>query len=1167
MRVPAHLPRVALAVMIAAIGVPASLGAAPLDLAQYPAGSAYKAPVPNVILSVDTSGSMDSCDVSKCSDDKKRIAYVKQGLKATLIDSTKYEDQFRLSWQSFACDGIPTSAGNCNNKNGMAKFSGDHKKDFATWVTALSTNGTTPSQKLVYSSGEYLKKTGVDSPWNATPGVADASPLACRRAYHIFLSDGGWNFTYDGIDGSKFKTAMTLSNASQRIPMQNADGVKTVLPDGVEYSVLGSNLQTQIYRDTYGTETRITKDRNGNKTGEFAYPTLADMAFNYWSTDLQPTDIANELTAKIRQSGSEKFTNKTQSVTFDEYWNPRNDPAKWQHLVQYTIGYGNSAGNLAANTTTSPQFTGGTFGMYDVGFASLAVGNTKWDNVTGSDSNYDDLRPQELWHMAINSRGKFYPVTEGDLSKVFADIFDDIIVDTTKPISGTTSVSRSVSRVGTNAFQTNYIASDNLNSLDNSWYGYVTSQAIDTDGVSTPNKDWGLVNDREVSTADKLDALSANDILNRLVISYDIRSAKTSKGISFKWDNFSESTTGAVSAKMWLNKGQADKTSNLAGDGKGQDRLNFIRGDRSKEKRNTGGTLRNRKSRQGDIVNSGIWYTGAPSSGYAAASYQKFAKDYRNRRPMLYMGGNDGMLHGFSAEDGSEKIAYVPHGVIQKLSKLTDPAYEHQYYVDGSSFTGDVDIGTTNPDWRTYLAGTLGAGGRGYFVLDVTQSGQAKGNATPTVGNNFTEANAANLVVLDKTAAAAIDALPPSKPEDPNAHEDIGHILGNPVVSESNQQNALHITRTNNNRWALILGNGYNSVTERPVLLIQYLDGVDKTVKMIPAAAKGTDNAKSNGLSTPQFLDVNGDGVPDYVYAGDLLGNMWKFDISSASDSNWGVAFGGNALFSATYSAAAGNSSPQPITAPPVLRPNREIGGLMVAFGTGQNLTEAHRGDRAVQSVYSIYDNTRYTIVASGTDKGKVAIASSPTPGAAGTRSSLLAKTVDAGSKNAGTGISEGRDFWKFIDTDAVKYVCKASDTGCVPQKGWYLDLPAPGERVTTTLDFYDGSNILEIISEVPASGSATASGLEVCAPTPQSAQPFRTLINIASGKPTSVPVMNTGGGYVPENVNYARMTASSKELRISTKTEQVRKGSDGKTDKLARLPEVLIRPSWRQLK
>ncbi|MBA4152671.1 MAG: hypothetical protein C0509_08920, partial [Acinetobacter sp.] len=296
--------------------------------------------------------------------------------------------------------------------------------------------------------------------------------------------------------------------------------------------------------------------------------------------------------------------------------------------------------------------------MYGAGFESLAVGNTKWDNVTSSnaDSAYDDFRPQEMWHMAINSRGKYYPVS-GDLTAVFKDIFDDIIADTTAPISGFISASGSVSRVGTYAYQTSYTAADQANSNDNRWYGQITSNAIATTGVATPNPNWGTTgtapNIKNISTADKLDAIA--NINNRLILSYDFLSTNAQKGVSFKWANLTNSTT-EPSARMWLNKGTvgtgtpAAIAAAIAGDGQGENRLNFIRGDRTKESAN-GGTFRNRKSRQGDIVNSAIWYVDAPANGHTTDGYKTFASSYRNRLPMVYVGGNDGMLHGFSGYD------------------------------------------------------------------------------------------------------------------------------------------------------------------------------------------------------------------------------------------------------------------------------------------------------------------------------------------------------------------------------------------------------------------------------------------------------------------------------------------------------------------------------------
>ncbi|MBN9574662.1 pilus assembly protein [Alicycliphilus denitrificans] len=1201
MRTARRPQRTALAILIAAIGTPGFTWAAPLTLAQYPAGTAYKAPIPNVILTVDTSGSMGTTDSGQS---KNRLAYVIEGLKGTLVNSSKYDDQLRLAWQSFTCNDIPSNNGNCDGNNAIGKFSGTHKANFGTWVSKLKTGtspGTTntPSHMVVWNAGEYLKTTGSNSPWNANPGTTDNNPLTCRRAYHIFLTDGGWNYsnpsTYypsnppskaGAADGFSFNTKIKTTDPLAQA-MQNADGKATTFPDGTDYTVTSTNVQTQVYRDAYGAD-RIIK--NASDKIEYAYPSLADMAFYYWATDLQQ-GISDGVIKKIRKSGQETFTstlpNGTQkSVAIDEYWNPKNNPATWQHLVQYTIGYGSAASNLKQLVATSPQFTGGTYGMYNSGFSDLITGKTTWDDPTSTaaDASYDNYRPQEMWHMAINSRGKFYPVSGGDLTSVFSDIFDDIIVDTTAPITGFTSASGSVSRVGTQSYQTSYTAADDANSNDDRWYGHVTSDSISTSGSTSPNPDWGTnaSTGKNSSTADKLNAITAANLDDRLILTYDKYNA-TPQGVSFKWANLTDSTTGA-SQRMWLNKGTvgtgttAQIATAIAGDGKGENRLNFIRGDRTKEASQSGGEFRNRKSRQGDIVNSAIWYVGAPATGHTVSSYKSFASTHRGRLSMLYVGGNDGMLHGFSAKDGSEKIAYIPHGVVQNLAALADTNYTHKYYVDGSPFSGDIDIGTTSADWRTYLVGTLGAGGRGYFVLDVTKPGadpSFTGTAAPA--SDFTETNAPNLVVMDKTAAAAGDAAPPGKPADPNADPDIGHIFGNPVVAESNQQRAMQITRTNNGRWALITGNGYNSVNERPVLLIQYLDG-DKSLKKIIAADKdatptvNASEAVGNGLSTPQFLDVNGDGTPDFVYAGDLRGNMWKFDISSGAATDWNVAFNGSPLFTAIYSSGTGSSSRQPITAPPVLRPNRTVGGLMVAFGTGQNLTENDRADTSVQTVYSVLDNTRYEIENTGSNKGKVKVkTSSPTPATVSGRSELQAESVTGGtgSGTAGAGASAGRSFWKLSSTEVV-YSCDGVPGSCTARKGWYMDLPVAGERVTTSFDFYDGGNILEIISEKPASGSATASGEEVCAPQPQAAKPFRTLINIASGSPAKPPIMDVNGDGVykaADDGGYARMTASSKELRFGTKDKQVRQGNDGKVDKLAKLPELMLRPGWRQLK
>src|SRR5256885_111616 len=133
--------------------------------------------------------------------------------------------------------------------------------------------------------------------------------------------------------------------------------------------------------------------------------------------------------------------------------------------------------------------------------------------------------------------------------------------------------------------------------------------------------------------------------------------------------------------------------------------------------------FRQRGSRQGDIVNSQIWHTGRPVDNSPLPGYAAYALAQQKRQPMIYVGGNDGMLHGFSATDGSEKIAYIPRGVISGLARLSDLDYDtrHRYFVDGSAMSGDINSGShASPQWRTVLAGMPGAGAKGYFVLDIT---------------------------------------------------------------------------------------------------------------------------------------------------------------------------------------------------------------------------------------------------------------------------------------------------------------------------------------------------------------------------------------------------------------------------------------------------------------
>jgi type IV pilus assembly protein PilY1 len=541
------------------------------------------------------------------------------------------------------------------------------------------------------------------------------------------------------------------------------------------------------------------------------------------------------------------------------------------------------------------------------------------------------------------------------------------------------------------------------------WSGAITAHTLQ--GASF----WGQQPDhpdRPQSTASLMDAKDAGWPASRLVLS-----ARAGTGIAWTWSQLGDDQKAALQTIDGIADASADAPARLA----------WLRGDRGGEP----SPLRQRGSRHGDIVNSRLWYlAGQPASGYGIENYAAFRNTAR--AAMLYVGANDGMLHGFDAATGEERIAYVPEGLHPKLAALTQPGYTHRYYVDGSPFTGDLYLGAPGgkdaAKWRTYLAGFPGAGGPGYFVLDVTD---------PTAFG----ADPVRLVVLDKTGADAPDP-------------DVGHIVGEPVLEAGPPFVTRQIARLNDGRWALVLGNGYNSAHERPALLIQYLDGALELFKIAADAGNG-----GNGLSPPRLIDLNGNGTPDLAYAGDLRGNLWKFDLSGASSSQWHVAFGGQPLFTATDGA-----TPQPITAAPVWAAHPE-GGLMLAFGTGRHLTDADRGDIARQSIYGIRD----------TGAGRV-----------GGRGALVEQTMVMNpAQTAGT-----------VSSNPVPY------SGANARKGWFIDLPIPGQRVLRNLSWFDG-DLIDIESTAP----------QACA----AAKNYRTTIDIIQGRPprfrlyASLPPMSEG--------------------------------------------------------
>ncbi len=1087
-----------------------------LPLVQYPAGSLTLEPAPNVIVSVDDSGSMG--------DDG--IADLKKALQDTFTAANIPDSSIRLSWQSMhLCKSLPTTSAKCGGNNAMRILDSAHRTRFLNFVSQLQKDGRTPSHSMVRNAGDYLMRTdlGINSPWAQDPGVTLGAPLSCRKSFHVFMTDGAWNAISKSDPGGDADRGIGGINTILRD--QNIDKTTKTLPDGKVYSITDS--QTAIYRDNWGGP--FTKKGKSDSIN-----TLSDLAFYYWSQDLQPS-IANNVKPRWTQNGTETISKSGSTIDLLPYWNPKNNPATWQNMTTYTIGF-----KSATVWGKSPPLSW-SGDMYGGDYLDLILGKKTWPSPLCGTSNNEacdgDLydaretnRKIELWHMAVNGRGKYFPAANGaQLTAAFKEIMRSVGSESKQPVTSYAASSMNNQRTDVGVFSSGY-SSDG-------WSGYVSATKLKANSTEfdTAANVWG-----NKSTGELMDAWPTTTVNSRVVLTSKDDAAGT--GISFQW---STGSTPLTATQQALLQGAGTEEQGIA-------LVKYIRGDLSQD----GNLFRKRKSRQGDIVNSNIWYVADPAASYGYKGYPEFAKSMRKRTPMLYVGGNDGMLHGFSAVDGSEKLAYIPKGVIEGLSTYAASTYSHRYFVDGSPYTGDVDVSgsgvvgsSATPSWKTMLVGSLAAGGRGYFVLDVTKPG----STDSSVSNDFTAANANNIVVTDKTFPGSATA-----DTDPN-FADIGHIYAPAVVDTVNPFVATQISKMNNGRWAAVMGNGYNSVNERPVLLIQYLDGAKEllTIPVTTTSAKG-----DNGLSAPRLVDINGDGTPDVVYAGDLKGNLWKFDLGAggvSGSAQWKVAFGGSVpFFTAARTISPGVSTRQAITTAPIVKASKSPKGLMVAFGTGRNLTADDRESNNLESLYSILDKTTYDLDPTGKFVTPVSTA---TPATGLTK---LVKQEFEATTVAGSGTNTGKTYWK---TTANTVNFGAPDNS----EGWYIDFKRPRERILKSFGFYDNSNLLEIFSESPASGGSTSTSEESCDPPSAPNQQYLSIINLFNGKPPSIQIMDSNGdGFynaaTDKGVNSQDIKGPAFQSKGPGGDNIYRGPSENPPDILAAMPIQTLRPSWRQL-
>lgn len=370
---------------------------------------------------------------------------------------------------------------------------------------------------------------------------------------------------------------------------------------------------------------------------------------------------------------------------------------------------------------------------------------------------------------------------------------------------------------------------------------------------------------------------------------------------------------------------------------------------------------------------------------------------YVRKTNTVYVAANDGMLHAFDAATGNELFAYIPGAVLGGMYRLTNPSYAHEYFVDG-----DIAVSTpAQTPGKQILVGSLGRGGKGLYALDVT----------------------------DPTAFGATQVLWEF------ADADLGLVLGRPLI-----------VKMNNGKTVVVVGNGPNSATERAFLFVIDVE-TGALIRKIDTQYGNTTTA-SNGLYTPNGWDLDANGTIDTLYAGDLQGNLWKFDLSSATATSWGSAFTSGGKPAPLFVATDASGNRQPITGVIGVGLNARKGDANFAkryvfFGTGRYLTTGDVGNKAVQSWYGL---------------------------------------IDAGSAISGRAVLKAR----AIETEAtasgypVRSFTSASDGDMSGKQGWYVDLVAAagtalGERMIGEQKFFGA--VLTASSIVPDPNTCSPGG------------------------------------------------------------------------------------------
>lgn len=628
----------------------------------------------------------------------------------------------------------------------------------------------------------------------------------------------------------------------------------------------------------------------------------------------------------------------------------------------------------------------------------------------------------------------------------------------------------------------------------NGWWGELTSQNLVVNGNTlsiSPNINW------DASCVLTGGACSATNGTN---------TAQATRNL-LTWND----ATGAAVQMAWDNLSSTEKSALNAGDSQGQNRLAYLMGDRSNEipvatGQATGTQIfRDRTSVLGDIIDSSPTWVGPPSAPYPAVwkdllyptasmsenatnavTYPTFASNNATRLNVVYDGSNDGFMHGFEAgsyddngnyvntyNDGAEVIAYMPATVMESMHNAANAStntdfsyysYAHNYFTDATPGTGDLFY---NNSWHTWLVSGLGAGGSAIFAMDITDPTQFSSTNTSVI---LGEWNSTTLTCANVT----------------NCGNNLGQTWGTP-----------QIRRLHNGEWGIIFGNGLSSSTGHAGIYIMTISGtgtLDK-VYFLDTGVSGT-ASNPDGIAYVTPVDLDGDHITDYVYAGDAYGNVWRFELTDSNPSNWIVSTYGQTaptpLFTTpttkTVTTTPSSGSPtSTVTSAPVTvasQPTTPDGSttsgnktttvtnqpittqltvlavsptstgqprIMIEFGTGstvpQSSSAAVQYAPGQQALYGIWDWYMGQTGKVNAQFGGL-IGSPGAPTSQITLSQLQQQTVTGTYSAAQSGIGQGA---RTVSNNAVCFVgmtCATTSsngtttTAAGTMLGWYLNLP-----------------------------------------------------------------------------------------------------------------------------